>query len=151
MFAKQRVAVAAATVDLGRSNGFDVTRGFWHVQLLGLQLLGLWTVSVAGSWAVRMLGLPIPGNLAGIVILYTLLSVGAVKVAWLDAAGSLLVKHLAFFFIPIAAGVMDAGRLLAEHGLALALTLIASAAIGIGLSGVIAQRLSAQSQPGDVS
>jgi holin-like protein len=119
--------------------------------VFGLQLLGLWAISFIGAWVVRTLALPIPGNLAGIIILYTLLSVGVVKVAWLDAVGSLLVKNLAFFFIPIAVGVMNMAGLLASHGAGITLTLIASAAIGIGLSGFVAQRLAARSEPGEGS
>ena len=119
--------------------------------VLGLQLLSLWAVSLLGALAVRALALPIPGNLAGMVILYVLLSTGVAKVAWLDAASSLLVRHLAFFFIPIAVGVMNMAGLLASHGMGITLTLIASAVIGIGLSGSVAQRLAARSEPGDGS
>ncbi len=109
--------------------------------LIGLQLAGLWTFNLAGAWIARALELPIPGNLTGMILLYALLSLGIVKIAWLDAAGSLLVKHLAFFFIPVAVGVMDAGGLLARHGVGITLTLLASAMIGIVLSGAIAQCL----------
>jgi holin-like protein len=119
--------------------------------VLGLQLLSLWAISFLGDLAVRASALPIPGTLVGMLILYALLSVGAVKVVWLDAAGTLLVKHLAFFFIPIAVGVMNMAGLLASHGMGITLTLIASAVIGIGLSGSVAQRLTARSEPGDGS
>lgn len=110
--------------------------GIW-----GLQLAGLWGLTIAGTLAARALALPIPGNLAGMILLYLLLSLGIVKIAWFDATGSFLVKHLAFFFIPVAVGVMDAGGLLAAHGVGITLTLFASAVIGIVLAGVVAERL----------
>lgn len=112
------------------------TAGIW-----GLQLAGLWALTVAGTVCAQALALPIPGNLAAMILLYLLLSLGIVKIAWFDAAGSFLVKHLAFFFIPVAVGVMDAGGLLAAHGVGIALTLFASAVIGIVLAGVVAERL----------
>ena len=117
--------------------------------VLGVQLLAFWALNFVSATAVRALAVPVPGNLVGMLVLYALLSVGVVKVAWLDAAGSLLVKHLAFFFVPIAVGVMNMVGLLASHGIGITFTLVASAVIGIGLSGSVAQWLTAQSDPGD--
>ena len=118
--------------------------------LIGLQLLGLWGFNITGTLAAKALALPIPGNLAGMMLLYALLSLGVIKVAWFDVTGSFLVKHLAFFFIPIAVGVMDAGGLLAAHGIGITLTLLLSAVLGIVLSGVIAQSLANRRQRGEL-
>jgi holin-like protein len=115
--------------------------------LLALQVLGLWGFELTGTWAVKAAQLPIPGNLVGMVGLYLLLSLGLVKVSWFDAAGSFLIKHLAFFFIPITVGLMDAGHLLAVHGLGIALILVVSAGAGILLSGFVAQSLASNASP----
>lgn len=114
--------------------------------LIGLQLVGLWSFNIAGTLGAKALALPIPGNLAGMILLYALLSLGIIKVAWFDATGSFLVKHLAFFFVPIAVGVMDAGGLLAAHGIGITLTLLVSAVLGIALCGLIAQSLTSRDQ-----
>jgi holin-like protein len=52
-----------------------------------------------------------------------------------------LIKHLAFFFVPITVGLMESGRLLAQYGIGIVVTLIASAAVGIVLSGLVSQVL----------
>jgi holin-like protein len=106
-----------------------------------LQLLGLCALNFVGVWAVEATRLPIPGNLVGMVGLYLLLSLGMVKVSWFDATGSFLIKHLAFFFIPVTVGLMDSGGLLALHGVGIAVILVASATIGILLSGLVSQFL----------
>jgi holin-like protein len=106
-----------------------------------LQMLGLWGLNFVGVWAVDATALPVPGNLLGMVALYTLLALGVVKVSWLDTTGSFLIKHLAFFFVPITVGLMESGRLLAQHGIEIVVTLIASAAVGIVLSGLVSQFL----------
>ena len=114
----------------------------WFVRELPLgvlQLFGLWALSWAGVWVVQKVTLPLPGNLVGMVLLYALLALGIVKLSWFEAAGSLLVRHLAFFFVPITVGLMDAGSLFAAHGVGIILTLAASAAIGIMLTGWISQ------------
>ena len=118
-----------------------IGRAVATLSLLALQLLGLWGLNLAGVWMVGILHVPIPGNLVGMAGLYLLLSLGLVKLTWFDATGSFLIKHLAFFFIPITVGLMDAGDLLAAHGFGIAVTLVLSAAIGILLSGFTAQYL----------
>ena len=119
----------------------SIGRAVAILSLLVLQLLGLWGLNLAGIWIVQILYIPIPGNLVGMAGLYLLLSLGLVKLTWFDATGSFLIKHLAFFFIPITVGLMDAGNLLAAHGFGIAVTLVLSAAVGILLSGFTAQYL----------
>jgi holin-like protein len=109
--------------------------------IVAAQLLGLWALNVAGVWLVRALRLPIPGNLVGLVALYLLLSAGVVKVSWFDPLGSWLIKHLAFFFIPITVGLMDAAGFLLSHVVAITVALVASAAAGTLLAGLISQML----------
>jgi holin-like protein len=112
-----------------------------QISLGALQLFGLWTLNFAGVWVAEKMGLPIPGNVVGMVLLYALLALGIVKLSWFEAAGSFLIRHLAFFFVPITVGLMDAGSLFATHGVGIILTLAASAAIGVMLTGWISQLL----------
>jgi holin-like protein len=121
---------------LGRSSEFTKI-----TLLLASQLLGLWALNVAGDWLVGVLHVPVPGNLVGLVALYALLSLGVVKVSWFEPLGSLLIKHLAFFFIPITVGLMDAAGFLLGHVVAITVALVASAAVGLLLAGFISQVL----------
>ena len=111
------------------------------LSLLALQLLGLWALNLTGIWAVKAAQLPIAGNLVGMVGMYLLLSLGLVKASWFDVTGSFLIKHLAFFFVPITVGLMDAGSLFATNGVGIILTLAVSAAIGVVLAGWVSQLL----------
>ena len=112
-----------------------------QISLRALQIFGLWALNFAGIWIVKKATLPLPGNLVGMVLLYALLALGIVKLSWFEAAGSFLVRHLAFFFVPITVGLMDAGSLFMIRGVGIILTLAASAAIGIMLAGWISQLL----------
>jgi holin-like protein len=112
--------------------------------LVALQLTGLWALNFAGVWAVKQAALPIPGNLVGMLALYALLALGVVKLAWFDLTGSFLLRHLAFFFVPITVGLMNSGPLLVAHGLAIMLVLALSAAVGILLAGFVSQVLLAK-------
>ena len=114
------------------------------VALICLQLAGLWTLNFAGFWVVEKTRLPIPGNLVGMLTLFVLLTAGVVKIGWFELTGSFLIKHLAFFFVPITVGLMNAGPLLLEHGLGIILVLTISATIGILLAGFVSQSLLAK-------
>ena len=119
-------------------------RSLERAALFALQLAGLWALNFAGVWAVRRTALPVPGNLVGLLALYALLALGIVKLDWFEPAGSFLIRHLAFFFVPITVGLMDAGPLLLAHGAAILLILTVSAAIGILLAGHVSQALLAK-------
>jgi holin-like protein len=123
-----------------------------QISLGTLQILGLCAFNAAGVWIVQRTSLPIPGNLVGMIALYALLAAGVIKLSWFEVAGSFLVRHLAFFFVPITVGLMDAGSLFATNGIEIILTLAASAAIGILLAGWISQLLLRKSEtPGSTS
>lgn len=106
-----------------------------------LQLLILITVNQLGMFLVKWSGLPIPGNVLGMVILFLLLWLGIIPSKWVEGASSILVKHLAFFFIPISVGMMTLGSLFMESGLAIIVILLISTFIGLLSSGSLSQIL----------
>jgi holin-like protein len=112
-----------------------------QLALAALQISAFWALNSAGVWLVNRMALPIPGNLVGMMTLYALLALGIVKLAWFETTGSVLIRHLAFFFVPITVGLMNAGYLLAARGLAILLILAVSAAVGILLAGWVSQVL----------
>ena len=86
----------------------------------------LWGISLLGGYLASLTDLPIPGNVLGVVILFSLLCLGVIKVEQVEGMADFLLKHLVFFFIPIVAGLMEWGTMFREHGPALALTIVAS-------------------------
>jgi holin-like protein len=91
--------------------------------------------------------IPLPGNMLGMVLLFALLASGVVRLQWFEAGSTLLLKHLAFFFVPIAVGLMALGDVLRESGVALLVILLASAAVGIVLAGGATQWLASRRYP----
>ena len=106
---------------------------------LAFQSALLYGVFWSASFMVGTLKLPLPANLVGLLLLLGLLWSGLVKPSQLDLVSGLVSKHLSFFFVPLAVGVMAWGGLLASSGLALGVALLASAAVGIGVAGLTAQ------------
>lgn len=110
--------------------------------LLCGQVALLLLLNKLGAALVRLLGVPLPGTVAGLMLLFGALRIGVVRLSWIEDAATLLTRHLAFFFIPIAVGLMAFGDVLLSNGPALLAALVISAAVGIGVTGGVTQLLS---------
>ncbi len=110
------------------------------------QIAALFSLAKIGGALAAWLELPLPGNMIGMLCLFALLSTNAVRLRWIEAGASLLLKHLAFFFVPIAVGLMSLGELWRASGIVLLAILAASAAAGIlaagYVTGFLARRIS---------
>lgn len=103
------------------------------------QLAFLALLNRAGYMLAHVLSLRLPGNLIGMLILLALLSGRLIRLEWIQEGASILTRHLAFFFIPIAVGLIAFEEVFLQNGLAILGTLIVSATAGILLCGFIAQ------------
>ena len=106
-----------------------------------LQLLFLWLLNELGYFLVNTFHLPLPGSVIGMIMLFVLLITGVIKLSWIEDASSLLIKHLAFFFIPIAVGLMNFGSLFLKSGLSFLIIIIGSLVVGMYMTGFVSQRL----------
>lgn len=105
------------------------------------QLAVLTAIYLAGNQVASLTGLPIPGNVVGVVLLYALLNLGLLRLEHVQDAADFLLRHLVFFFIPVAVDLMNWGRLFWRYGLMLALAIAASTAATYLGTGRLAQWL----------
>jgi holin-like protein len=111
------------------------------VLIVCAQLGALIAINKVGYLAAAKLHLPLPGNLVGMLFLFALLRSGLVPQRLIEATAAILTRHLGFFFIPIAVALMGYSKLLLESGVVVIGTLLVSAAIGMCISGLLAQAL----------
>ena len=107
--------------------------------MITLQLALLVLINRADYMLAHGLSLRLPGNLLGMLMLFALLSSRLVRLEWIEDGASILTRHLAFFFIPIAVGLIAFKQVFLQHGLSILGTLIVSATAGILLCGFTAQ------------
>lgn len=117
------------------------------VIVLALQFAGLIALDRVAIVLTPHLPLPLPSNLVGMLLLALLLLTGLVRESWLGQAAVLFQRHLAFFFVPIAVGLMAYGSLLRQHGLMLLLVILVSTAAGIAAAGWIGARPAFSGRP----
>lgn len=111
-----------------------------------LQLMALILINQAGIYTMNYFGLPIPGNIAGLLFLFLLLVTKVIRVDWIEEASTYLVRHLSFFFISIAVGLMTVGSLLARKGLELGIVILVSVIVGMAASGTLSQLLTSRKE-----
>lgn len=70
------------------------------------QLLLILTICFSGEVINRLFGLPIPGNIIGMIMLFLCLYTGIVKLEMIADIARFLLDHLAFFFVPAGVGLM---------------------------------------------
>lgn len=93
---------------------------------LGLgQIAALAAVAAVCGWLSDALDLLIPGNVLGIALLFALLCSGLIREEHLALGASFLLRHLIFFFVPFAVGLMNFGDVFVEHGPSLGLAVLA--------------------------
>lgn len=105
------------------------------------QIFLLWVIFYLSTGVVHFLHLPIPGSVLGMITLFALLSTGVLQERWLSEATNLLLKHLSFFFIPIAVELMEWGEFFLQKGLLLFLPLVVSTLVALLTTGGLVQLL----------
>ena len=104
---------------------------------------------LAGELVTRFLGLPVPGPVAGMVLLFGLL---AIKGSVPDDIGTVadgLLRHLALLFVPAGVGVMAHMGLLGQDWLPISVALVGSTLATIAVTGLIMNRLARPAPTGN--
>ncbi len=94
---------------------------------------------LAGEVVARLLRLPVPGPVLGMVILFAALAIRGHVPDDVGAVTGGLLQNLSLLFVPAGVGVMLHVRLLAENWLTLSIALILSAIITIAVTGLVMQ------------
>lgn len=96
---------------------------------------------LAGEVLVRLVGLPVPGPVLGMVFLFLYLLVRHHVPAPVERVSNTLLDHLSLLFVPAGVGVIRYAQRLEDAWLAIAVSLIGGTVVAIGATAWIAQRL----------
>tara|TARA_R110002020_G_scaffold48855_12_gene139612 strand:- start:16179 stop:16547 length:369 start_codon:yes stop_codon:yes gene_type:complete len=99
------------------------------------------TCQLAGELITRFLGLPVPGPVAGMVILFALLAIKGTVPDAIGAVADGLLKNLALLFVPAGVGVMAHFGLLGQDWLPISVALIGSTLMTIAVTALVMSRL----------
>ncbi len=100
--------------------------------LLGFDLLGL---------GLQRLGLPLPANVTGLLLLAAALFAGVVRVEHVRPGADALLRHLVLFFAPAIAAVVTFGPVLRHEGPAITAGLVGGTLAATLVAGWVCDRL----------
>lgn len=103
------------------------------------QFLIILGFTLAGEALQRLIPLPIPASVYGIVLLFAALCLGLVKVEQVREAGGFLSSILPILFVSPAVGILEDWALIQKDLLPICLLVFGSTVIIFGLSGRITQ------------
>ena len=96
-------------------------------------------ISLTGEILNRLLPLPVPASIYGIVLLFSLLMTGALKVESVKETAAFLVEIMPVMFIPAAVGLLDSFSLLLPSLFAYIVILVVSTVAVMVVSGRVTQ------------
>ncbi len=96
----------------------------------------------AGEVVARGLGIPLPGPVLGLVLLLVILIVRGGPDEELRGTSNGLLRHLSLLFVPAGVGIVTQLDAIGRDWKAIALAVLVSTALGLGVTGWIMQRLS---------
>lgn len=99
-------------------------------------LLWLLGCQFVGEVVVRLLGIPVPGPVLGMLVLFAVLAVRrpAAEAAIFRTSDALL-KHLQLFFVPAGVGVVVYGAVLRDDAVPIVVALVGSWLLGMAVVG----------------
>lgn len=91
---------------------------------------------LAGEATTRGLGLPVPGPVLGMALLWGLMTASAAVAAAVTPVGDGILRHLSLLFVPAGVGVVGHLDQLGPQVLALGLAIVVSTALAIAAGAV---------------
>lgn len=104
---------------------------------------------LVGEAFVASTGLPVPGPVLGMVLLFAGLSIRGSIPKELDTVSGALLSNLSLLFVPAGTGIMVHLSLLAGDGIAVSVALLISTTATIAVTGLMMQALT-RKKPGSV-
>lgn len=96
-------------------------------------LLLLLLCQLAGEAVAQALGIPVPGGVIGMLILFVGLLVRRGVPEDLEKTSQVVLKPLSLYFVPASVGIMTMGPLLAQEGLRIGIVMVLSTIIPLVL------------------
>ncbi|MDI3534602.1 MAG: holin-like protein [Thermosediminibacterales bacterium] len=104
-------------------------------------LIILFGCQYTGSYIRNILNIPIPGNVIGMIILFSLLYSGILKEKHIKDVSDFLLKNLSLFFIPASVGLIMYVNIFKEHGAKIFFLTILSYILVLVITGLVVEFL----------
>lgn len=105
------------------------------------QFMRITAFTLVGEWLQRMIPLPIPASVYGLVLLFAALCAGVIKPEQVKDAGGFLISILPILFVSPAVGILENWGMIRGVLLPIFLLALLSTVTTFGIAGRVTQRL----------
>ncbi len=114
------------------------------------QFLIIMGFTLAGEALQRIIPLPIPASVYGLVLLFAALCLKIIRVEQVKATGSFLISLLPLLFVSHVVGIVEHWAAIRSQILGICLLIVATTTVVFGVSGRLAQALRKKGGEGNV-
>lgn len=100
-----------------------------------LQFFIIFIFLYIGEGISKLLSLPVPGTILGMLFLFISLQVKLLKLEHIEKGGSILIKNMAIFFIPPGVSLIKSLHLLEGNWIKIIFIMVTTTIISIGVTG----------------
>jgi len=93
----------------------------------------------AGYMMSELLGLPVPANVLGLVLLLMLLTMRWIKLSDVEGVADFIISHLALIFVPSAVGIMEYFDLFQANFIKIMIPWLCACVVGYAVTGWVTQ------------
>lgn len=104
-----------------------------------LSLALLFVMLYLGKWISIVLPIGISDSIWGMILLFSCLVIGVIKVEWVTPSARPLTRYMTVFFIPVCAEIIEHIDVLQSHLVSFVLSNVLSTTLSIVLIGLFAQ------------
>jgi holin-like protein len=112
-------------------------RTAWHYRAMITALTLLLACQLAGELIARLLGLPVPGPVVGMLLLFTLLLARPRSEPVLRDTTTTLLRYLSLLFVPAGVGLIRHGARIRAELVAICVAVVVSTALTIAVSALV--------------
>ena len=114
-----------------------------------LQLIIIVAISQLGELLNKIIPLPIPASIYGMIILFTALCTGVIKLSAVKECGKFLISIMPLLFVPAAVGLIESWDIMQDFLLATIAIVVVSTILVTALAGHATELIIKHSKKGD--
>ena len=113
------------------------------------QFLRITAFTLVGELLQRLIPLPVPASVYGLVLLFAALCFGVVKLEQVKDAAGFLISILPILFVPTAVGILENWAMIQADVIPIVLLALISTVVTFGIAGRITQSLRKKEEKSD--
>ena len=113
------------------------------------QFLRIAAITLVGELLQRLIPLPVPASVYGLILLFAALCTGVIKLEQVKDAAGFLISILPILFVPTAVGILGNWPVIKNDVIAIFLLALLSTAATFGIAGRITQSLRKKEERND--